>query len=72
MHAWLNVALFLAEMVELQASLAKSFPDFTSLDADPTRGVTAFKPHLSVGQWRNQAEADHALQVRPPNIKLDT
>ena len=59
-------------MVELQARLAKTFPDFTSLNADPSRGITAFKPHLSVGQWRTQAEADRALQVRPPKLKLDT
>ena len=42
----------------------EAFPDCTDLSHDPARGITAFKPHLSLGQWHNRAEAEQVKQVR--------
>lgn len=56
---------------ELQNTLIEPFPDCTDLCHDPSRGITKFIPHLSVGQWpslqslsvaQSQLQADWALQ----------
>ncbi|KXZ54947.1 hypothetical protein GPECTOR_3g116 [Gonium pectorale] len=36
----------------VHASLMSEFPDCTDLSDDPGRGITAFAPHLSLGQLR--------------------
>ncbi|KAK3275207.1 hypothetical protein CYMTET_16650 [Cymbomonas tetramitiformis] len=50
------------ELLDLQATLTAAFPECKDLSNDPARGITAFKPHLSVGQWRNAAEASAAVE----------
>ena len=59
-----------AELVQLQAALQAAFPQCTDLSDDPARGISAFRPHLSLGQWRSAAEAKAAQQAlaaeRPP------
>lgn len=47
-------------LVELQARLAAAFPDCQDLNNDPKRGITAFTPHLSIGQWKSAAAAEEA------------
>ncbi|KAL4448021.1 hypothetical protein ABPG75_005240 [Micractinium tetrahymenae] len=43
------------ELAGVQAALASAFPQCTDLSSDPGRGITAFTPHLSLGQWRGAA-----------------
>lgn len=40
----------------------RAFPQCTDLSADPSRGISAFTPHLSLGQWRTPAEVAAAAQ----------
>lgn len=35
----------------LASALFDAFPDCTDLKSDPKRGIAAYTPHLSVGQW---------------------
>lgn len=42
----------------------QAFPEFTELSQDPSRGITAFRPHMSLGQWRNKAEVEKVKQVQ--------
>ena len=53
-----------AELVQLQATLQTAFPQCTDLNDDPARGISSFRPHLSLGQWRSAAEAQAAQQAR--------
>jgi len=51
----------------LQEALLTVFPDCKDLSNDPGRGINAFTPHLSVGQWGQNcrpksAAADAAAQ----------
>ena len=55
---------FTAEMLRLQAALQAAFPGCTDLSDDPSRGIAAFRPHLSLGQWRSAADAQDAQQAR--------
>ena len=54
-----------AELLEVQAALQAAFPQCTDLSHDPGRGITAFTPHLSLGQWRSPAVSRAAQQVMP-------
>lgn len=54
------------ELLELQATLQSAFQQCTDLSDDPQRGITAFRPHLSLGQWRTPAAARAVKQVRVP------
>lgn len=54
-----------AELLEVQAALVAAFPQCSDLSCDPARGITAFTPHLSLGQWRTrQAVAEAAEAAR--------
>ena len=53
-----------AELVRLQAALQAAFPRCTDLSDDPARGISAFRPHLSLGQWRSSADVRAAQQAR--------
>lgn len=50
-----------AELCRVQSALVEAFPECTDLSNDPTRGITRFTPHLSLGQWRNRAAAEAAV-----------
>lgn len=45
-----------AGLLEAQAALERAFPQCTDLSSDPARGIQAFSPHLSLGQWRTRAD----------------
>lgn len=49
-----------AELLAVQAALQRAFPQCTDLSSDPGRGITAFTPHLSLGQWRTKADVQAA------------
>lgn len=51
-------------LMALQSALQAAFPACTDLSDDPQRGITAFTPHLSLGQWHNKQQLLAALQVR--------
>ena len=53
-----------AELLQLQAALQAAFPLCTDLSDDPARGITAFRPHLSLGQWRSAGDVKAAQQAR--------
>lgn len=58
-------AYTLPGVAALQAALQAAFPGCDDLSRDPARGIDAFTPHLSVGQWRDAAAAQAAIeQVR--------
>jgi hypothetical protein len=44
----------------VQAALSQAFPQCSDLSSDPSRGIQAFTPHLSLGQWRTRAEVEAA------------
>lgn len=46
----------------MQGALAAAFPQCTDLSSDAGRGISAFTPHLSLGQWRTPAEVAAAQQ----------
>ncbi|GAB4824103.1 hypothetical protein N2152v2_011149 [Parachlorella kessleri] len=50
------------ELCRLQAALVEAFPDCSDLSLDPSRGITRFTPHLSLGQWRGSHSAAAAVQ----------
>lgn len=52
-----------AGVVAVQAALQSVFPSCSDLSDDSQRGITAFTPHLSLGQWRKKQELLEALQV---------
>ncbi|KIZ01024.1 hypothetical protein MNEG_6939 [Monoraphidium neglectum] len=47
-------------VIQVQAALQGAFPACDDLSSDPARGITAFSPHLSLGQWRGAAAAEAA------------
>lgn len=49
----------------LQSALVSCFPDCNDLNCDPSRGIDAFTPHLSVGQWKDEGQVKQAIQVKP-------
>ena len=51
------------ELSQLQGKLLEAFPDCTDLSEDPSRGITEFTPHLSLGQWAGSKAAQTAQQV---------
>lgn len=51
------------ELSQLQGKLLEAFPDCTDLNEDPSRGITEFTPHLSLGQWAGSKAAQTAQQV---------
>lgn len=44
-----------AELLAVQAALARAFPQCTDLSGDAARGISAFTPHLSLGQYSTPA-----------------
>lgn len=44
----------------MQAALEAAFPQCSDLSADEARGISAFTPHLSLGQFRTPAEVEAA------------
>ena len=52
-----------AELEALQATLVEAFPSCTDLSDDPSRSISGFRPHLSLGQWRTAADAESAAKV---------
>ena len=46
----------------MQAALVEAFPECTDLSDDPSRGITQFTPHLSLGQCRDRAAAEEAVR----------
>ena len=52
------------QLLELQKALREAFPDFHELSQDPERGISEFRPHLSLGQWKH-SDVQASLQVRP-------
>lgn len=54
--AYTPSARLLAGLLEAQAALERAFPQCTDLSSDPARGIQAFAPHLSLGQWRTRAD----------------
>eukprot|EP00877_Chromochloris_zofingiensis_P006182 jgi/Chrzof1/1817/Cz10g22090.t1 len=46
----------------LQSALVSCFPDCNDLNCDPSRGIDAFTPHLSVGQWKDEGQVKQAIQ----------
>ena len=60
-----NAAVPASELLALQSAFVEAFPQCTDMSSDPARGITAFRPHLSLGQWRSPAEARAAQQVSP-------
>jgi len=55
LHLHLHPSPLGAELLDVQAALVNAFPQCTDLSCDPGRGITAFTPHLSLGQWRTAA-----------------
>lgn len=49
-----------AELLAVQSALERAFPQCSDLGSDPGRGITAFTPHLSLGQWRMRREVQAA------------
>jgi hypothetical protein len=49
-------------VLQLQAKLQAAFPDCFDLPSDPSRGISGFASHLSLGQWRDAAAAEEAIQ----------
>jgi hypothetical protein len=52
------------ELLRLQARLEAAFPHCSDLSSDAARGISSYRPHLSLGQWRGAEQAAAALQVR--------
>jgi len=48
---------------KLHEILLTACPDCTDLSSDPSRGITKFTPHLSVGQWRGEAETVKVMEA---------
>jgi hypothetical protein len=47
----------------VQAALQAAFPQCSDLSDDPARHITAYTPHLSLGQWRDKQALMQAMQV---------
>jgi hypothetical protein len=59
----LRSVFFTAGLVALQSALQAAFPSCTDLSNDPQRDISAFTPHLSLGQWSNKQQLLAAMQV---------
>ncbi|PRW59353.1 2 -5 RNA ligase [Chlorella sorokiniana] len=57
---WLCPGSPSGELLAVQAALERAFPHCTDLSSDSGRGITAFTPHLSLGQWRTRADVEAA------------
>lgn len=51
-----------AVLKTLHTALLRIFPECTDLSHDPTRGITEFNPHLSVGGWQGPVESGQAMK----------
>ncbi|BDA50341.1 hypothetical protein COCOBI_16-0170 [Coccomyxa sp. Obi] len=51
------------QLMQLQAALVAAFPDCTDLSDDPSRNISSFAAHLSLGQWRSPGDVKNAQQV---------
>jgi hypothetical protein len=51
------------ELIQLQAALVAAFPECIDLSNDPSRSITSFSPHLSLGQWRSVGDVKKAQQA---------
>ena len=56
------------QLGQLQEKLVQTFPDCTDLSEDPSRDITEFSPHLSLGQWPSADAVQRAQKVWPPGI----
>lgn len=45
----------------LHAALLAAFPDCTDLSDDPSRNISRFEPHLSLGGWSGPKKAEQAI-----------
>ena len=55
-----HCSLLPAELLAVQAALERAFSQCSDLSSDAARGITAFTPHLSLGQWRSRADVQAA------------
>jgi hypothetical protein len=53
----------LAGLVAVQAALEGAFPGCDDLSNDLSRGITAFTPHLSLGQWQDKQQLLQDMQA---------
>ena len=51
------------ELIQLQAALVAAIPESIDLSHDPSRSITSFSPHLSLGQWRSVGDVKKAQQA---------
>ncbi len=54
-----------AELVALQGAILEAFPDCRNQNDDPSRGITRYVPHLSLGQFLSAAAAEAAGKAGP-------
>lgn len=47
----------------LQAALEGAIPGCDDLSSDASRGITAFTPHLSLGQWQDKQQLLQDMQA---------
>jgi hypothetical protein len=52
-------------LTSLHEALLGAFPTCTELVDDPSRGISSFTPHLSLGQWQDKQQLLADLQVTP-------
>lgn len=67
LHSWRTQPLLLssphaAELLEVQAALARAFPQCGDLSTNAGRRIQRFTPHLSLGQWRTRGDVVAAMQ----------
>jgi hypothetical protein len=43
-------------LLAVQAALEGAFPGCNDLSSDPSRGISTFTPHLSLGQWQDKQQ----------------
>jgi hypothetical protein len=55
-----------AGLLAVQAALESAFPGCNDLSSDPSRGISAFTPHLSLGQWQDKQQLLQDMQARKP------
>jgi hypothetical protein len=47
----------------VQAALQGAFPGCNDLSSDPSRGISSFTPHLSLGQWQDKQQLLQDMQA---------
>lgn len=52
-----------ANFAALHSALLRKFPDCTDLSHDPERDISGFVPHLSLGSWRGQEDAQRGIEA---------